>query len=158
MGFFDSIKNAVFGKPAIAQEVTINSHDPMPAPQSSIVEAADGVVIDGPVDAESHASPVIPANPTPQVSMPAHPVVDVARVLDDAVKASGQKLDWKSSIVDLMKALGIDSSLSARKELAKELNYTGDMSDSATMNIWLHKSVIKKLADNGGKLPADMID
>ncbi|MDB5574399.1 MAG: hypothetical protein JWR79_1556 [Tardiphaga sp.] len=82
--------------------------------------------------------------------------VEVAPILDAAVKAKGEKLEWRTSIVDLMKALVIDSSLTARKELAKELNYTGDTNDSATMNIWLHKQVIVKLAANGGKLPDDM--
>ncbi|MDB5626004.1 MAG: hypothetical protein JWR73_1806 [Tardiphaga sp.] len=82
--------------------------------------------------------------------------VEVAPILDAAVKAKGEKLEWRTSIVDLMKALDIDSSLTARKELAKELNYTGDTNDSATMNIWLHKQVIVKLAANGGKLPDDM--
>jgi hypothetical protein len=82
--------------------------------------------------------------------------IEVAPVLDKAVAAKGEKLEWRTSIVDLMKALDIDSSLTARKELAKELGYTGDTSDSATMNIWLHKQVIAKLAANGGKLPADM--
>ena len=74
------------------------------------------------------------------------------------MKKSGQKLDWRRSIVDLMKALDLDSSLSARKELAAELNYTGDMNDSATMNMWLHKALMKKLADNGGKVPAELTD
>ena len=64
--------------------------------------------------------------------------VDVAPILDKAVAAKGEKLEWRTSIVDLMKALDIDSSFSARKELAKELGYTGDSNDSATMNIWLH--------------------
>jgi hypothetical protein len=82
--------------------------------------------------------------------------VDVAPILDAAVKAKGEKLDWKHSIVDLMKALDIDSSLSARKELAKELGYTGDTNDSASMNIWLHKQVMAKLAANGGKLPPEI--
>ena len=82
--------------------------------------------------------------------------VDVAPILDKAVKAKGEKLEWRTSIVDLMKALDIDSSLSARKELAHELGYTGDTNDSATMNIWLHKQVMSKLAANGGKLPADV--
>lgn len=82
--------------------------------------------------------------------------VDVAPILDAAVKAKGEKLEWRTSIVDLMKALDIDSSLAARKELAKELNYTGDTNDSASMNIWLHKQVMTKLAANGGKLPADI--
>jgi len=82
--------------------------------------------------------------------------VDVAPILDKAVKAKGEKLEWRTSIVDLMKALDIDSSLSARKELAKELGYTGDTSDSASMNIWLHKQVMTKLAANGGKLPPEI--
>jgi len=82
--------------------------------------------------------------------------VDVAPILDKAVAAQKEKLEWRTSIVDLMKALNIDSSLSARKELAHELGYTGDTNDSATMNIWLHKQVMTKLAANGGKLPADV--
>ena len=82
--------------------------------------------------------------------------VDVAPILDKAVAAKGEKLDWKHSIVDLMKALDIDSSFTARKDLAKELGYTGDTNDSASMNIWLHKQVMSKLAANGGKLPADV--
>jgi hypothetical protein len=69
-----------------------------------------------------------------------------------------EKLDWKKSIVDLMKVLDLDSSLKARQELAKELHYTGDMNDSAKMNVWLHKHVMKKLAENGGKVPADLKD
>ncbi len=68
----------------------------------------------------------------------------------------GEKLEWRTSIVDLMKALDIDSSLTARKELAKELGYTGDSNDSASMNIWLHKQVMTKLAANGGKLPPEI--
>ena len=82
--------------------------------------------------------------------------VDVGKVLGDLAAANPQKLDWKHSIVDLMKLLGMDSSLEARKELAKELHYDGDTSDSASMNIWLSKQVMKKLAENGGKLPDDL--
>jgi hypothetical protein len=82
--------------------------------------------------------------------------VDVAPILDKAVAAKGEKLAWRTSIVDLMKALDIDSSFSARKELAKELGYTGDSNDSASMNIWLHKQVMTKLAANGGKLPPEI--
>jgi hypothetical protein len=82
--------------------------------------------------------------------------VDVAPILDKAVAAKGEKLEWRTSIVDLMKALDIDSSFSARKELAKELGYTGDSNDSASMNIWLHRQVMVKLAANGGKLPPDI--
>jgi Domain of unknown function (DUF3597) len=82
--------------------------------------------------------------------------VDVAAIVDKAAAASGEKLAWRTSIVDLMKALKIDSSLTARKELAKELGYTGDSNDSASMNIWLHKQVMAKLAANGGKLPPEI--
>jgi hypothetical protein len=82
--------------------------------------------------------------------------VDVAPILDKAVAAKREKLEWRTSIVDLMKALDIDSSLGARKELAKELGYTGDTNDSASMNVWLHKQVMAKLAANGGKLPPEI--
>ena len=82
--------------------------------------------------------------------------VDVAAIVDKAAAAKGEKLQWRTSIVDLMKALDIDSSLAARKELAKELGYTGDSNDSASMNIWLHKQVMAKLAANGGKLPPEI--
>ena len=82
--------------------------------------------------------------------------VDVAPILDKAVAAKKEKLEWRTSIVDLMKALDIDSSFAARKELAKELGYTGDSNDSASMNIWLHKQVMTKLAANGGKLPPEI--
>lgn len=86
------------------------------------------------------------------------PGVDVTAILDKAVAAKGQTLNWKTSIVDLMKALDLDSSLQARQALAKELNYTGDTNDSAKMNVWLHSQVMKKLAENGGKVPADLKD
>ena len=89
-------------------------------------------------------------------SPPSAPSVDVAAIVDRAAAAKGEKLQWRTSIVDLMKALDIDSSLTARKELAKELGYTGDSNDSASMNIWLHKQVMTKLAANGGKLPPEI--
>jgi len=82
--------------------------------------------------------------------------VDVGATLDKLAASSKEKLDWKHSIVDLMKLVGMDSSLSARKALAADLKYTGDTNDSATMNMWLHKEVMRKLAENGGKLPADL--
>jgi len=82
--------------------------------------------------------------------------IDVAPILDKAVADKGEKLAWRTSIVDLMKALDIDSSFTARKELAKELGYTGDSNDSASMNIWLHKQVMTKFAANGGKLPPEI--
>ena len=83
--------------------------------------------------------------------------IDVAAIVDKAAASKGEKLAWRTSIVDLMKALGLDSSLAARKELAKELHYTGNMDDSAAMNVWLHKQVMSKLAENGGKVPADLL-
>ena len=82
--------------------------------------------------------------------------VDVTAVLNGLAASNKEKLDWKRSIVDLMKLLGLDSSLGARKQLATELGYKGDMNDSATMNIWLHKQVMQKLAANGGKVPDDL--
>jgi len=84
------------------------------------------------------------------------PSIEVGPILDKAVASQKEKLAWRKSIVDLMKALNIDSSLSARKDLAKELAYTGDMSDSASMNNWLHKQVMTKLAANGGAVPEDL--
>lgn len=87
----------------------------------------------------------------------APPVVDVAAILNGLAAKNPEKLDWKHSIVDLMKLVGMDSSFTARKELAKDLNYTGDMNDSASMNIWLHKQVMLKLSQNGGKVPAELL-
>lgn len=84
--------------------------------------------------------------------------MDVAAVLDGLAAKNSEKLDWKRSIVDLMKLVGMDSSLNSRKELADELKYTGDQSDSASMNIWLHRQVLKKLSENGGKVPAELLD
>lgn len=89
---------------------------------------------------------------------PAPASVDVNAVLNEMASKNTEKLDWKKSIVDLMKLVGMDSSLASRKELATELGYTGDKDDSATMNIWLHKQVLKKLAENGGKVPQHLLD
>ena len=82
--------------------------------------------------------------------------VDVAGILDFMNEQRAQKLNWRTSIVDLMKLVGLESSLAECKELADELGYTGDKSDSASMNIWLHKQVIQKIRDNGGQLPTDL--
>jgi len=82
--------------------------------------------------------------------------VDVEQVLEDMAAKNPQKLNWRTSIVDLMKLVGMESSLHERQQLADELGYTGDKNDSAAMNIWLHKQVMKKLEENGGKLPADL--
>ncbi|HXG70395.1 MAG TPA: DUF3597 domain-containing protein [Gemmatimonadaceae bacterium] len=84
--------------------------------------------------------------------------VDVEAIMTDLESKSGHKSNWRQSIVDLMSLLGMDNSLTERKELAKELGYTGDMNDSATMNVWLHKQVMKQMAANGGKVPAHMLD
>jgi hypothetical protein len=108
----------------------------------------------GSASATPGASPSSPSTAT--ATSASQTAVDVAPVLDQAVAAQKEKLQWRTSIVDLMKALKIDSSLGARKELAKELGYTGDMNDSASMNIWLHKQVMTKLAANGGKVPEDL--
>ncbi len=86
----------------------------------------------------------------------AMPEVDVEAMLDQRVQQGGEKLNWRTSIVDLMKLLGLDSSFTARKQLAQELKYSGDTNDSATMNMWLHKQVMNKVAANGGKVPADL--
>jgi hypothetical protein len=109
-----------------------------------------------PASGGTAASPTSSPSAAPSGGSSPAATVDVAPILDKAVAAKGEKLAWRTSIVDLMKALDIDSSLSARKELAHELGYTGDTNDSATMNIWLHKQVMSKLAANGGKLPADV--
>lgn len=102
------------------------------------------------------SAPVAPVS-TPAVQAIA--VVDVVAQLEAMAKANPEKLNWKVSIVDLMKLLGLDSSLSARKELAAELNCPAEkMGDSAQMNMWLHKTVLQKLAANGGNIPADLID
>jgi len=110
------------------------------------------------------APPVPGAAPMPSGAGAATPApggagqqpVDVAAVLTEMAEKNPQKLDWRHSIVDLMKLLGLDSSLQNRKELAKELNYSGDTNDSASMNIWLHKQVMQKLAENGGKVPDEL--
>lgn len=82
--------------------------------------------------------------------------VDVAAVMNKLAAQSREKLDWQKSIVDLMKLLNLDSSLTARKHLAQELHYSGDMNDSASMNVWLHKQVMIKLAENGGEVPREL--
>jgi hypothetical protein len=104
--------------------------------------------------APTPASPQAPSEARP--AAPAGGQVDVAAVLDRLAGEAGQKLDWRKSIVDLMKLLKMDSGFAARKQLAQELHYTGDTKDSAAMNIWLHKQVMLKLAENGGKVPSEL--
>lgn len=139
MGIFDKIKSAIWGEAKAAEA----------SPTATPTTAGTA-----PTSAPSSTPP---ATSTPASTTAASPV-DIASILDAAVKKSGQKLDWKHSIVDLMKALGMDASLTERKELAQELGYAGDAGDSAKMNIFLHKALLKKLSDNGGKVPADLLD
>jgi hypothetical protein len=103
-----------------------------------------------------HGSAQASASPTAAPSAAPAQTVDVAAIVDKAAAAKGEPLAWRTSIVDLMKALDLDSSLAARKQLAAELKYTGNTNDSATMNVWLHKQIMAKLAANGGKLPSDI--
>lgn len=115
--------------------------------------------------AAPQSAPVSTPSSTPAATTPAAAAVaaapaqsvDVAATLNALAAKNSEKLDWKHSIVDLMKLVGMDSSLSARKELADDLHYSGDKSDSAKMNMWLHKEVLKKLSENGGKVPADLL-
>jgi 3-oxoacyl-ACP reductase-like protein len=129
---------SIFGK--ILSKIFPSNH---PAVTQATAPAA-------PAASTSAAAPASPAA--------AAPPVDVESVLNDMAKKNPEKLNWRTSIVDLMKLVGMDSSLTARKELAQELNYTGNANDSASMNMWLHKQVMRKIAENGGKLPADMKD
>ena len=132
MGFFDKILEKLgFGRSAQAS--------PAPAPQPS--------------PAAPPAQPAAPPPPTPI------DVVDVVAQLEKLAAANPQKLNWKTSIVDPLKLLGIHSSLGARKELAAELGCPAEkMGDSAQMNMWLHKTVLKKIADNGGNIPKELLD
>ena len=142
MSIFGSIVAKIFhhGAPAAAAPAAAAPAAAAPAAApASAPEAAPSVT------AAAEAAPAAPAAP-----------VDVVAVCTELAAKAGQKLDWQHSIVDLMKLLDLDSSLTARKELATELHYSGDMGDSAAMNIWLHKQVMHKLAENGGKVPDDL--
>ena len=118
----------------------------------------------GPAPTTTAEPTAAPAAPTAAAPAPAAPAaapmaeVDVEAILSGMQASSGQPSNWRTSIVDLLKLLGLDSSLQSRKELAAELHYTGDTNDSASMNIWLHRQVMNKLAANGGKVPADLKD
>jgi hypothetical protein len=142
MSIFGKIMSSIFGH-ASAQTPQAA---PPPAGKTSTSAGA------GPPPAAS-ASTSPSGSPKSAAGPAVEPHVDVEAVLTNLAGQNKEKLDWRSSIVDLMKLLDLDSSLSARKELAKELNYTGDMNDSAKMNVWLHKQVMIKLAENGGKVP-----
>jgi hypothetical protein len=134
MGIFDKIMSTIFGSEANAAS----------APAGGVAPAG------------TPAAGKPPAGTPAAGAKSAAAAVDVAANLDALAKASKEKFDWRKSIVDLMKLLKLDSGLAARKELAKELGYTGDMNDSAKMNVWLHKQVMTKLAENGGKVPDEL--
>ena len=124
-------------------------HKIFPPSHPAVAQAPQGTTV--PPPAPSAPAPQQPA--TVQLSE-----VDVELILNEKAQHSGQPLNWRTSIVDLLKLLDLDSSLQSRKELAQELHYSGDTGDSATMNIWLHRQVMTKLAQNGGKVPADLKD
>ncbi len=167
MSIFGDIASKLFGHSA-AHAAPAPAGQPAKAPGAAPAGAA-------PAATNATAPAAAPAAPAPATAPPAAAPtptaasaagaavqgVDVTAILDDLAAKHHQKhnvrLDWRHSIVDLLKALDLDSSLSARKELAAELHYTGDTSDSATMNVWLIKQVIAKLAANGGKLPPELL-
>jgi hypothetical protein len=140
MSIFSRIKDAIFG-----QRPETRSAAPTPARHPPTASTTGTPATSG-----------IPASPADaRWERPAE--VDVDAVLSDLAAKNPQKLNWKTSIVDLMKLLEIDSSLENRKELARELGYTGDTQDSASMNVWLHKRVMQELEKNGGRVPASMV-
>lgn len=132
MSMFGSIMSKIFGHPATAPAVAEAAATPPPVATDTTVQ-----------------------QPVPTAAPAAAPV-DVGAVLAGMAASNGQTLNYKTSIVDLLKLLGLDSSMEARKTLAGELHYTGSTDDSATMNVWLHKAVMTKLEENGGVVPADM--
>ena len=140
MGIFDKMKAAIFGH-----------HD---APATPAGPPSAGIV-----SGSSSTAPTPAPAPTPS-SAPAAtmPVVDVEAMLEAKAKTYSHPVNWRTSIVDLMALVGFDNSLAERRALARELGYTGDLNDTAPMNIWLHKQVMRKLAENGGKVPADLLD
>lgn len=155
MSIFGKIMSSIFGTPAQADEVK-GSPDAVPpaATTSASAPATPGTTTVADASSAKGSSPVAAA----PAAAAAKASVDVTAILDKLTDESDENdLDWRKSIVDLMKLLGIDSSLKARKTLAQELAYTGDTGDSATMNVWLHKQVMKKLAENGGKIPAELL-
>jgi Domain of unknown function (DUF3597) len=155
MSIFGKIASAIFGvAPAHAdevpksQQVSVAAGAIPVAPATPVAAAAAAIAT-----AASAVTPAVVAA-TPAAPVAAMPAVDVAEVMDGIADEQDEELDWRKSIVDLMKLLKLDSSLKSRKELATELKYTGDMGDSASMNVWLHKQVMTKLAENGGVVPA----
>jgi hypothetical protein len=144
MSIFGNIMSSIFGH---AKAQPAQTPAAAPAPTSGPVSSSASNKTPGVTPASGSGAKTAAAPTAAQAQ------VDVAAVLTDLASKKKEKLNWRNSIVDLMKLLKLDSALSARKELAKELNYTGDMNDSARMNVWLHKQVMVKLAENGGKVP-----
>jgi hypothetical protein len=143
MSLFDTLKNAIFGHAGAAASTPPTAPAKVNSPDSA-------------AGAQPVAPNAAPAKPPASATGAAPQAqVDVEAVLNQLNAKSPQKLNWQTSIVDLMKLVGMDSSLQHRKELATELGYTGDANDSATMNIWLHAAVMQKLAANGGKVPGN---
>ena len=151
MGMFNDLMQKIFRAGAKA-EAPPDAAKPGVSPESRVSAAARQGV---PVALAVPNAPNAPGK-TSGSSAAAGPV-DVAAVLNGLASSNREKLDWKHSIVDLMKLVGMDSSMTARKALAADLHYTGDTNDSATMNMWLHKEVMKKLAENGGKVPPELL-
>ncbi len=164
MSLFETLKKAIFHNPLARQTSTqaAPSATAKPAVAAKPASATNPSSAAGPAGAtKSAASPAptpsaAPPPPAARATPPPQQSVDVEQVLEGLNAQSAQKLNWRTSIVDLMKLVGLDSSLQNRKSLATELGYTGDTNDSAAMNIWLHKAVMKKLAENGGKVPASL--
>jgi Domain of unknown function (DUF3597) len=151
MSVFDSILNAIIGHNAQARTAD--------AAQGRAAQSA-GQAVGGGAQPNLGAAAGAAAGAglaTGNVGIARGRGVDVEAVLNERAAKKGEKLNWRTSIVDLMKLLDLDSSLSARKELAQELGYKGERDGSAEMNIWLHKQVMQKLAANGGKVPADLM-
>ncbi len=153
MSIFGKIASAIFGS-SPAAPVGLVSAMPTGIAATYAPTAAVAPSAAAPIVTAAAAAATAPAS----VAAPAaaKPTVDVAQVLDGISDEQDEELDWRKSIVDLMKLLKLDSSLKSRKELATELKYTGDMGDSASMNVWLHKQVMTKLAENGGVVPASL--
>ena len=158
MSIFGKIMSAVFGSSASATPAGAAPTSPKPTSPKPTSPTSASATPTSAKPAGGAAAPAAGGGGTAAAAPAAAPAktVEVAPILDKAVAAKHEKLEWRTSIVDLMKALDIDSSLAARKELAKELGYTGDTNDSASMNVWLHKQVMAKLAANGGKLPPEI--
>ncbi|MDI3309090.1 MAG: DUF3597 domain-containing protein [Acetobacteraceae bacterium] len=150
MSVFGSIMSKIFGH---GQAAAQTAGTQAAAPASPDAQGPATAPQQGTTAQSTAASPARPGDAQPAAGWQP---VDVEAILTDMASKNPQKLDWRHSIVDLMKLLGLDSSLEARKELARELNYSGSTSDSAAMNIWLHKQVMQKLAENGGKVPEDL--